>query len=171
MTTAVLEGRKVGIEQVMPGTTVVDVRTTTEFRSGHIAGAINIPMDEIESRLADVPKGPVVLVCSSGRRAELTQEQIGGQLDAVSCLEGGMEAWEKAGKPVVRSTRTRLALDRQAMIGASVIVLTAVALGTLVSPGWFYLALLPGFGLMLAGTTGMCPMAVILSVMPWNRAR
>jgi rhodanese-related sulfurtransferase len=154
------------------GATVVDVRTTTEFRAGHVPGAINVPMDEIESRLDDLPQGrPVVLVCASGRRSELTRAQLGDRLPGAVCLEGGMGAWELAGRPVVRSTRTRIALDRQAMIGASVFVLTAVLLGTLVSPGWFYLALLPGFGLMLAGTTGICPMAVILSLMPWNKAR
>lgn len=151
---------------------VVDVRTTTEYRSGHIPGSINVPMDEVESRLDDIPKGrPVVMVCQSGRRSEITREQVRTRIEHLSCLDGGVTAWEKAGKPVVRSTRTRLALDRQSMIGASVLVLLSVLLGTLASPAWFYLALLPGVGLMMAGTTGFCLMGIILSTMPWNKAR
>ena len=151
---------------------VIDVRTTSEFRSGHIPGSINIPMDEVESRLEDVPKGrPVLMVCQSGRRSELVRDQIRGKLDQLSCIDGGFVEWVKSGLPVVRSTKTRMALDRQAMIGASVIVLTSVALGTFISPAWYFLALLPGVGLMLAGTTGFCLMGIILSTMPWNKAR
>ena len=151
---------------------VVDVRTTGEFRSGHIAGSLSIPMDEIESRLADVPAGrPVVMVCHSGARSEIVRNQMQAILPEVTCLDGGLVAWENAGHTVVRSVRTRLALDRQAMIGASAIILVSVALGAWVAPGWFYLALLPGAGLMTAGTTGFCLMASILKQMPWNRAR
>ena len=151
---------------------VVDVRTTTEFRACHIAGSINVPMDEVESRLPDIPTGrQVVMVCRSGERSEVTRNRLRRDLPGAVCLDGGICAWEQAGLPVVRSVRTSVALDRQAMIGASVIVLAAVGLGTLVGQAWFYLALLPGTGLMLAGTTGLCPMASILSLMPWNKAR
>jgi hypothetical protein len=57
------------------------------------------------------------------------------------------------------------------MIGASSLVLLSVALGALVAPTWYFLALVPGIGLMLAGTTGFCLMGVILSAMPWNKVR
>ncbi len=160
-------------EQVrMGGVTVIDVRTTSEFRSGHIPGSINVPMDEVESRLEDIPKGrPVVMVCQSGRRSEITRELMHGRIDQIVCLDGGVTAWEQAGNTVVRSTRTRMALDRQSLIGASTLILLSVALGTFVNPGWYYLALLPGVGLMLAGTTGICLMAVVLGLMPWNKVR
>lgn len=151
---------------------VVDVRTVSEYRAGHIAGSLNIPMDEIESRIADIPAGyPVVLVCQSGRRAEITKNMTSEILDKTVCLEGGMEAWQKQGKPVVRSVRTRMALDRQSMLVASVLVLTSFALGRFVSPGWYALSLLPGLGLLTASTTGFCLMANILAFMPWNKPR
>ncbi|HXH59967.1 MAG TPA: rhodanese-like domain-containing protein, partial [Fimbriimonadaceae bacterium] len=41
---------------------LIDVRTTGEFRSGHIPRSINIPMDEIEARLDDVPEGGQVVL-------------------------------------------------------------------------------------------------------------
>lgn len=151
---------------------VVDVRTVSEFRSGHIAGALNIPMDEIESRISDIPPGiPVVLVCQSGRRAEITKGLTAGVLDKTVCLEGGMDSWLAEGRPIVRSTRTRMALDRQSMLVASLLVLASFFLGRFVHPGWYALALLPGLGLFTAGATGFCLMATILAQMPWNKPR
>lgn len=150
---------------------VVDVRTTGEYASGHIARSINVPMDEIEARLEDIPAGgKVVLVCQTGMRSKMTFELLKSRLDRLVCLDGGMDSWIKSGQPVVKSTRTSMALDRQAMIGASVIILGSVGLGTFVSPGWFYLALVPGVGLMLAGAARFCLMGIILSKMPWNKS-
>lgn len=152
--------------------TVIDVRTVGEFRSGHVPLSINIPMDEFESRIDDVPTDrPVVMVCQSGRRSQMTREMAAGRIGEIACLDGGIDAWTKAGHRLVRSTRTRLALDRQAMIGASVLILLSVALGSFVSPAWYYLALVPGVGLMLAGAAGVCLMAILLSFMPWNKVR
>ena len=151
---------------------VVDVRTTGEFAAGHIARSINVPMDEIEARLEDIPTGgKVVLVCQSGMRSKMTYDKLRGRLEKVTCLDGGIDSWTRSGQPVVRSVRSSIALDRQAMIGASVIVLASLALGTFVSPGWFYLALVPGVGLMLAGAFRFCLMGIVLSKMPWNRSR
>ena len=151
---------------------VVDVRTTGEFASGHIARSINVPMDEIEARLEDIPTGgKVVLVCQTGQRSKMTYDRLKGRVDQVVCLDGGIDSWRRSGQPVVRSLRRRVALDRQAQIGASVLVLASVALGTFVSPNWFYLALVPGVGLMLAGTARFCLMGIVLSAMPWNKSR
>lgn len=49
---------------------LVDVRTREEFASGHIAGAVNIPVDQISSRLSEFPTDkPIVLYCRSGNRS------------------------------------------------------------------------------------------------------
>ena len=45
------------------------MRTPEEFAAGHAAGALNIPVQELESRLAEVPRGPLLLLCRSGIRA------------------------------------------------------------------------------------------------------
>jgi rhodanese-related sulfurtransferase len=46
---------------------LVDVRSTSEFSSGHIPGAVNIPMDQIETRLEDLSVHlPIVLTCQTG---------------------------------------------------------------------------------------------------------
>jgi hypothetical protein len=129
-------------------------------------------MDEIEARIEDVPtEKPIVLVCQSGRRAEMTRALMAQKLHMPVCLEGGFDAWQKEVLPVVRSVRTRIALDRQSMVGASLLILASITLGSLVHPAWYFLGLLPGLGLLAAGTTGFCLMGTILSVMPWNKAR
>lgn len=54
------------------GATLVDVRSAGEFASAHASGTINIPLNEIGSRLAEIPRdAPVVLCCESGMRSGL----------------------------------------------------------------------------------------------------
>lgn len=62
---------KTAHQLVAAGIKVVDVRTRAEFEAGHVPGAVNIPYDEIERRLAEVgpPTTPVLLYCHSGRRS------------------------------------------------------------------------------------------------------
>lgn len=55
---------------VAAGATLVDVRTPGEFASGHAEGARNIPVDEVEARMGELPRDkPVVVYCASGRRS------------------------------------------------------------------------------------------------------
>lgn len=54
------------------GAVVLDVRSEGEFRSGAYAGAIHVPVQELEARLSKVPKGrPVVVYCASGARSAM----------------------------------------------------------------------------------------------------
>ena len=81
---------------------VLDVRTPEEFASGHVPGAVNIPYDQVASRLAEIPKDKeVVLYCRSGRRAGLAAAELekAGYAD-LQLMQGDMPAWEKAGLPV-----------------------------------------------------------------------
>ena len=56
------------------GLTIVDVRTPSEFKSGHAPGALNIPLDQLGNRIAELPEGPVLLLCRSGKRAQAAYE-------------------------------------------------------------------------------------------------
>ena len=58
---------------------------------------------------------------------------------------------------------------RQTFVAASLLIVAAFVLAKAVDPRWMYLALLPAFGLMLAGLSGFCPMVAILQKMPWNK--
>jgi len=55
---------------VQAGATVLDVRTPEEFAGGSVPGAVNLPVQDLAARLAEVPKGkPVVVFCRSGGRS------------------------------------------------------------------------------------------------------
>jgi rhodanese-related sulfurtransferase len=81
---------------------VLDVRTPEEYASGYVPGAVNIPYDQLASRLAQVPKDrPVVLYCRSGRRAGLAAEVLKDSgYPRLRLLEGDMPAWIERGRPV-----------------------------------------------------------------------
>lgn len=81
------------------GATLVDVRTDVEFQEGHLQGALNIPYDQITTRLAELPADksrPVVLYCRSGRRSGIAQKALEelGFTNAVNA--GGYEAMMRA---------------------------------------------------------------------------
>ena len=127
---------------------LVDVRSASEFSSGHIPGAVNIPMDQIEARVDDLDhKLPIVLICQTGKRARMTAgllEPCGRQ---VAVLDGGTKAWINAGLPVVASVRTRWSLERQVRLGAGLLVLTGVILALIVNQRWLFLCGFVGLGL------------------------
>jgi phage shock protein E len=81
---------------------VLDVRTTEEFVAGHVPGAVNIPHDQLASRLAEVPKDrDVVLYCRSGRRAALAGEVLAqAGYTRLEHLEGDITAWTQQGRPM-----------------------------------------------------------------------
>jgi rhodanese-related sulfurtransferase len=60
------------------GAVVVDVRTPAEFGTGHVAGARNIPYDEIGRRAGEIgpPSTPVVVYCSGGKRSAVARQEL-----------------------------------------------------------------------------------------------
>jgi len=152
-----------------PAAQWIDVRSTSEFAAGHIPGAICIPMDQIESRLADLHRGPIILICQMGKRAQMTADLLAPCGLDLTVLDGGTAAWIQAGNPVVRNVKTRWSLERQVRLGAGLIVLTASILALTASIDWLALAAFVGAGLTFAGLTDLCPLAEILQRMPWNR--
>ena len=85
-------------------------------------------------------------------------------------MEGGLDAWKRAGLPVVADRRQPLELMRQVQIVAGSMVVLGVVLGALVTPWLFLLSGFVGAGLIFAGVTGTCGLANVLRNMPWNRA-
>ncbi len=82
---------------------VVDVRTASEFRSGHIIGAKLLPLNELDSRMGELPKDREILcVCQSGARSSSAARQLAAAGYTVLNLSGGMSAWSMAGLPVKR---------------------------------------------------------------------
>ncbi|CCI52885.1 FAD-dependent oxidoreductase [Nostocoides jenkinsii] len=76
------------------GTIVVDVRTLAEFARGAIPGAVHIPVDDLRSRLAEVPAGPLVVTCAVGLRGHVAARILTQQgFPDVRNLDGGYTTW------------------------------------------------------------------------------
>ena len=130
----------------------LDVRSAAEFAIDHIPGSINIPMEQLESRIADIPEGHLVLVCEGGKRAQVVAGWLRGIREA-AVLDGGMGSWRKAGLPTLGCEPCRWSLEHQVRFGAGLIVLAGSLLAELSSPRWIYLPMFIGAGLTFAGLT------------------
>ncbi len=79
---------------------VVDVRPLGEYKSGHVAGAVNIPYDKMDKHLDELSqaKNGVVLYCTQGHRTrQAEQTLLDNDVPNVSHLEGGLGAWRQGG--------------------------------------------------------------------------
>ena len=152
--------------------TLIDVRTPAEYGEVHIPGSVLMPLDRLDSELmrkTAVQNRECVMICRSGKRAE----QACQKLEAAGCgnlviLDGGVAAWESAGLPVERGAKA-MSLERQVRIAAGSLVLLGVILGTWAHPGFYGLSAFVGAGLVFAGVTDWCGMAMVLAKMPWNQ--
>ena len=85
---------------------LVDVRTPEEYRNGHVPGAINIPVQELDRRLAELSgyrDTELVLYCESGMRAGYAERMLQQQgFTQIRSLDGDMAAWRRAGLPAER---------------------------------------------------------------------
>ncbi|WP_439817120.1 rhodanese-like domain-containing protein [Zavarzinia sp. CC-PAN008] len=156
---------------VADGARLVDVRPRDEHARTRIPGALNVPVAE----LATLRAGPagVVFHCRSGARTAAHAATLAAAADGAPAwiLDGGLDAWGRAGLPVETDRRQPLELMRQVQIVSGALVLLGVVLGVLVAPAFLGLSAFVGAGLMFAGITGWCGMARLLAHMPWNRAR
>lgn len=153
--------------------TVIDVRSPDEFGASHVYGSINIPLDKIEAGMVSaIPKDrPVYLLCQSGMRSDRAHKILESQgYTNLTCIEGGIA--ECAQKPgMVEVISKRLPLMRQVQIAAGFLITTGILLSYFVHPGFLALSLFVGLGLMFAGLTGFCGMAIVLAKMPWNETK
>jgi rhodanese-related sulfurtransferase len=83
------------LEAQKKGAQIVDVRTTGEFELGHIAGAINVPVDELQTRAASWDKNAsYVVYCASGARSAEAQQMMQSMgFKSVADLTGGVATW------------------------------------------------------------------------------
>lgn len=86
------------------GVTVIDVREPGEYQSGHIPGATLLPVNSVFARKDELPKDKkIVFVCAVGQRSALAAElaaAAGLPAESLYTLDGGTDAWRKAGEPV-----------------------------------------------------------------------
>lgn len=75
------------------GATLIDVRTPGEHARGSIPGALSVPLDDLRSRLHDLPTGPLVVHCQVGQRGHTAARLLTQLGYEVSNLDGGWKTW------------------------------------------------------------------------------
>ena len=85
---------------------ILDVRSAAEYAEGHVPGAVNIPHDQMKTRVEEIrthQDQDVVLYCRSGRRSVIAAQTLAAEgFTRLRLLEGDMPGWEGAGYPVER---------------------------------------------------------------------
>jgi glyoxylase-like metal-dependent hydrolase (beta-lactamase superfamily II) len=148
---------------------LVDVRLPAEYDAAHLAPSLLVPLDEIAGRRDELPRDrELVLVCRTGSRARLAAAELAAFRTRV--LEGGLVAWQEAGHPVVTG-KAHVSLERQVRIAAGFLAGAGGALAIAVSPWFGVVPAFVGAGLVFAGITDRCGMAMLLGKLPYNRRR
>ena len=149
---------------------LVDIREPDEFAREHIRGARSMPLSRLDAYDFDGERdSPIVFHCKSGNRTASNASRILAKGCDAYVLTGGLDAWKAAGLSTDLDRSTPIDLQRQVQIATGLMVLVGVALGLAVSSWFFALSAFVGVGLTVAGITGFCGMARLLTVMPWNR--
>lgn len=185
--TSVLEAREPalqgGVREIDAGTArrwlesgaavLIDVREPDEHARERIAGAKLNPLSRFDPGLIGAAPGQrVVLHCKGGKRSadacRLAASRAGTE---VFSLAGGIEAWKKAGLPVISGGRgPGVSVMRQVQMVVGGAVLAGSALAWLAHPWFLAVPAFFGAGLLFAGISGTCALASVLGRMPWNRS-
>ena len=156
------------------GAILIDLREADEHAREKIIGARNLPLSTLDEADLVAHRGkPLIFHCKSGARTQANAPRLAMKLDGICeafIVEGGLEAWRKAGLPVATDRRQPIELQRQVQIGAGSLVFVGTLLGLLVSTWFFAMPAFVGAGLVTAGVTGFCGMARILMRAPRNRS-
>lgn len=151
--------------------TLVDVREPAEHAGEHIAGSVLVPLSSFDpSQVPADPNKSTILYCRSGNRsAQAAQKLFAAGVKEVIHLDGGILAWTALNYPTVAKRNAPISLMRQVQITAGSLVLLGTLLGAFVSPWFLILSGFVGAGLIFAGVTDTCAMAMLLAKMPWNQ--
>lgn len=86
---------------------MIDVRDAAEYAAGHATGARNVPLDQLEQKLAGTVKNksvPVLLMCATGARAQralATAKKLG--YEQAQVVGGGLKSWKEANLPIEKA--------------------------------------------------------------------
>lgn len=151
---------------------VVDVREPAEHEAEKISGSNLLPLAKVcKSSLPKYENKKLVLHCRSGKRSASACQKLFDEDSNLEIynLEGGISAWSAQGCEIETSGKFFLPLDRQVQLTIGLGVFVGSILGYLVSPSFFLLCGFFGSGLIFAGLSGYCGLAILMAKMPWNK--
>lgn len=160
------------LKSLLPsGCCLIDVREPIEHAEEHIVGAKLIPLGQLDQRSQEIDRNaPVVVMCRSGKRGGEAMKRLQAMgITNVRNLKGGILAWKGDGHPVGKTRGSAMPLMQQVQLTIGLGVLTGAILAFTVHPNWVFLCAFFGAGLTMAGSTGWCGLAILMSKMPWNR--
>lgn len=149
---------------------LIDVRNGSEYDEKSIPDAILINSDKLiknyDSYKKVIGNKAIILHCKKGARgakAAKNLQQI--TQNKVYNLEGGIDAWEQDGMPIITSG---VSVIRQVQITVGIITIIFALLGFYKNRKFLMVNIFIGFGLLFAGVTGSCALARLIKMMPWN---
>jgi rhodanese-related sulfurtransferase len=151
--------------------TLVDVREPAEYAGEHLPDAVLVPLSKFDPNKIPVENNKaLVLYCrTSNRSAQAAQKLLGAGFEEVIHLGGGMEDWKQKGFPTIIERNAPLSLMRQVQIASGSLVVTGTLLGAFVSPWFLILSGFVGGGLLFAGISNTCALAMLLAKLPINQ--
>ncbi|MBP7835991.1 MAG: MBL fold metallo-hydrolase [Candidatus Omnitrophica bacterium] len=175
-------GQALAIEMVFPKdalalieqdaqTKLLDVRSALEFNQEHIQDAINIPIDMLSAKINELvqAKQNFIVFCRTGNRSPMAADMlIQSGMQGVKVMQGGLTRWKKEGLAVIKGGGG-ISLERQVRIIAGGLVLSGILLSWLVHWAFIFIPLFVSGGLIFAGLTDACLMAMLLMKLPYNR--
>ena len=150
---------------------LIDIREPDEYARDHVVGARPAPLSAFEAADLSLKAGQdVIFMCRSGNRTGVNCQRLAERVAGPAyVLDGGLDAWKKAGLPTRIDAKAPLELMRQVQMAAGGLILLGGLLGVTVHPAFWGLSAFVGAGLFVAGATGFCGMARLLVLAPWNR--
>lgn len=155
---------------------VLDLRTAAERNTEYLEGSLHLPVQDLaEASFAEILHGvdrdkPVYLLCQSGRRAVMAIEKLHASARELIIVDGGINALKTCGVALKQGERQVISLERQVRVTAGFFVVLGVVLGASIAPVFYGISAFVGCGLIYAGISDNCGMALVLSRMPWNKA-
>lgn len=150
---------------------LIDVREPAEFSTSHIEGASLLPLGKIS--VTDLPNTDkkMVIYCQKGMRGHSACKKLTEQDSNIVLynLAGGISAWQESGNKIINGTSKTLPLDRQVQLTIGTLALSGSIAGYLLEPSFMLIPAFLGAGLIFAGLSGTCGLAVLLAKMPWNQ--
>jgi len=175
-------GRAAALEAVSPreaqrlaapggGYKLIDVRSALEYSQEHIDGSVNIPIDMLASRAAELglSEDGYIVLCRTGTRSPMAADMLSqAGAHAVKILDGGITRWSRDRLPVTKG-EGGISLERQVRVIAGSLVLAGITLALFVDMRFIAISLFVGCGLVFAGLTDSCLMGMLLMKLPYNK--
>ncbi len=154
------------------GVQCLDVREPVEYAQARVDQFELCSLSDLsEKSVASLQKSKTTyLLCRSGNRACQAADRMEKMgFSDIRVIEGGMGAWEAAGKKIIQGASKVWSLERQVRFTAGLLVLSGIVMASVWHPAWIFLAGFVAAGLMFSAVTDTCGMGMVLARMPWNQ--